>query len=359
MAVVMLSPTRALVDVFVGAQENPTRKPLRVRKRLANTTEVEAHRVEADIARALRVDGKWTRADGDARETLPATPTALRTLRSALELAYNDVEEGWRDQRNGVASFQRARAAIKIIGIETPCREVDRKAYAKVRETLERDGRSKATVRHYLQALHRVLYFAERERWITARPTWTRQPIFNARMFTFSTELEREALAYFQAIQQNDMADLITLGVECGFRLGELLSLEGKRVDLKSGLVLVPNTLSKTASWRQVVLTSRAREVLSRRVSAWEHGLLFPGWYHRKVSDMMHQLREHLGLEDNKECVFHATRHTCGSRMAAKGVPLAIIMEQLGHKNPQMTMRYVHMSALERRRVLVEKMEAE
>lgn len=71
----------------------------------------------------------------------------------------------------------------------------------------------------------------------------------------------------------------------------------------------------------------------------------------------MQEVREHLGEGDNKECVFHATRHTCGTRMAAKGVPLPVMMEQLGHKNPQMTMRYVHMSAIERKRVLVAKME--
>ncbi len=68
MAVVILSPTRALLDVFVGAQDNPTRKPLRVRKRLANITEVEAKRMEADITRSLRIDGKWTHVDGDERD---------------------------------------------------------------------------------------------------------------------------------------------------------------------------------------------------------------------------------------------------------------------------------------------------
>ncbi len=361
MATVMLTPTRALVDVFVGAADNPTRKPLRVRRRLANITEVEAKRLEADIATALREEGKYVVVDemrGGIRETFPPVPMSGRTLRDALDIAFNDVEEGWRNQRDGDGSWRRARSAIKLIGMDTLCKDVSRKTYAKLREDLERDDKSPATIRAYIQSVHRVLYFAEREGWITARPTWKRQRLSNARQFTFSKELEREALAYFQAIQQHDMADIFTLGIEAGFRLGEILSLEGKRVDLQQGLALIPDALAKNGSWRQVVLTTKAREVLARRIAAWGRGLLFPGWYHGKVSDMMCQLRASLGQEENKECCFHATRHTCGTRMAAKGVPLTIMMEQLGHKNPQMTMRYVHMSAIERRRVLVEKMES-
>lgn len=274
MAVVMLSPTRALLDVFVGAQESPTRKPLRVRKRLANITEVEAKRMAVDIEAALREEGRCVVVDErrGARETFPPVPMSGRTLRDALDLAFNDVEEGWRNQRDGDGSWRRARSAIKMIGMDTLCKDVDRKTYAKLREDLERDGKSPSTVRAYIQSVHRVLYFAEREGWIKARPTWKRQRIANARAFTFSAELEREALAYFLAIQQYDMADLFTLGIECGFRLGEMLSLEGCRVDLVQGLALIPDTLAKNGRWRQVVLTTKAREVLTQRVAAWGKG---------------------------------------------------------------------------------------
>jgi integrase len=201
-----------------------------------------------------------------------------------------------------------------------------------------------------------VLYFAEREGWIAGRPRWKRQRLNNARLFTFTEAQDKEALAYFQAIQQPTMADLYTLGVDAGLRLGELLSLEGQRVDLKSGLVHVTGELAKNGEDRHVVLTSRAKGVLASRIERFGKGMLFPTWTRRMVSHYMQALREHLGVE-TAECCFHATRHTCGSRMAIKGVPLKVMMDQLGHKRPEMSLRYIHATATERKRVILEAME--
>ncbi len=41
----------------------------------------------------------------------------------------------------------------------------------------------------------------------------------------------------------------------------------------------------------------------------------------------------------------HDLRHAFGTRLAANGVDPRTIMELMGHKNIEMTMRYIHTSA--------------
>lgn len=41
---------------------------------------------------------------------------------------------------------------------------------------------------------------------------------------------------------------------------------------------------------------------------------------------------------------FHTTRHTFGSWLAIKGVPIKTIQELPGHKDISMTMRYAHLA---------------
>ena len=46
------------------------------------------------------------------------------------------------------------------------------------------------------------------------------------------------------------------------------------------------------------------------------------------------------------EISFHVLRHTHGSALAMKGVPMGVIAEQLGHADTRMTERhYAHLSA--------------
>lgn len=359
MSFVAVTASRFHLDIFIPAAESPTRKPLRVRKRMVNVTEAEATKLHAEIETALRRDGQWrpaSRAGETPEPALPKSPCSERTLSAALELAWNCKEEGWCRNRDGRASFKLAQEAIAVLGTQTPCAKVTRKDFAKVREGLEAKGNSERNIQSKQQALYRVLHFAMKEDWITARPFYKRPKINNARLFTFSPTMEKAVLDYWRAIQCFDMCDLFVLGVECGFRLNEVLTLEGKRVALADSLVLIPDALAKNGQFRQVVATERAREVLRRRMDLHGQGLLFPTWTKGKVSDRMIAAREYLDEEDNREFCFHATRHTAGTRMAERGVPLAMMMEQLGHKTAAMTMRYLHMSPFERRNTILKAM---
>jgi integrase len=50
------------------------------------------------------------------------------------------------------------------------------------------------------------------------------------------------------------------------------------------------------------------------------------------------------GLKTPDGVTYHTTRHTFGSWLAMRGVPIKTIQELLGHKNISMTMRYAHLT---------------
>jgi integrase len=49
-----------------------------------------------------------------------------------------------------------------------------------------------------------------------------------------------------------------------------------------------------------------------------------------------------MGLNDDKEFVFHALRHTCATRMVDAKIELLAIKKWLGHKRVETTERYAH-----------------
>lgn len=353
-----------LVDVYVPASESPTQKALRIRRKLRATTKTEAEKLAVEIEHALRLHGVWNEDESAVTLSFPpqgTTPygawpaTNSKTLGAALTLAWNDLEEGWARNRDGLNSFKSAKEAIMLVGgPDMPCARIRREHYGILREALEKRNLAMGTVNRHMQSLNRVLYFAEREGWIRSRPKFKRPKVSNQRLFTFDDEQIVDSLAYFKAIRCDDMHDLYLIGVDCGLRLGEMLAIEASNVDVRQGLLRVDSEVAKNGERRFVVLTPRVLDMLKARIKTTKQGeRLFKDWSHRKTTWRMDGLREHLGVTDT-DCVFHSTRHTCGTRMALAGVPLNVMMEQLGHKRPEMSMRYIHSTASQRKKVILE-----
>ena len=63
-------------------------------------------------------------------------------------------------------------------------------------------------------------------------------------------------------------------------------------------------------------------------------------------------------LADVPKFRFHDLRHTFGTRLAEKGVPIHLIAELMGHADIRRTMKYVHAATLSKKlaaALLVEK----
>lgn len=349
-----------IVDVKVAAAHNPSREDRRVRVSAKDYD--EAIRLEAMVRYELQRTGNWTGVDSLAQTGKPKRGAG--TLKAALQLAWDDAFEGWGlpTARTGLLQYRNAKACIDILGEETLCASVTREDYQRVALVLREKANSSDTITRKLQALHRVLHFAVQARWIKARPHWKRPTPGQPREFTFSPDLEADVVGYFSGVLGlPDLADLFTLGIDTGARLGELLALDAQDIDLANRFARVRGKddgrggrSTKNGDVRTVILVDRAMETLRRRLEATGRtGKLFPGWDASKVARRMVQAREALGHEHNPAFTFHATRHTCGTRMAQDGVELFTMMDQLGHRTPSITRRYVNMSPDARRTAIL------
>ena len=365
MAYVALGSDRYAFDVFVSPRESVTGKAIRFRIRRSCPAD-KAKALDAEITHAVFTRGTWSPATSEVLGVVgipasaPAKPNTRATIADALDLAWNDSEDGWKNARAGKRQYENARDVVLILGAHRPCSSITKDDYGMVRTALHEKGNSEATITRKLQAFYRTLHHAEAQGWIKTRPKFKRRKLNNARRFTFSELQEQQCIAYFRANSGmlKGMDELFIAGIDGGFRLNEILTLTGDRVDPKTRLVFIPDEQAKNGEFRQVVITERLADILSRRMEQNGKGLLFPGWSARTVSDLMQAAREQID-PGNIEFVFHATRHTHITRWAARGLELTALMDQAGHKTPSITMRYIHMTATSRMRLMQEAMDRE
>ncbi len=159
--------------------------------------------------------------------------------------------------------------------------------------------------------------------------------------FLSAAEIRRlaEVLTRHEADHPQAMA-IIRMLLFTGCRIGEIVSLKWRYY--REGKLFLPD--SKTGP-RTIWLSSAAREVLvclSRR-AVW----IYPsprenGFLHAvTVGRVWHRLRVEANLCDVR---IHDLRHTYASMALAQGETVLTIGRLLGHRNPETTLKYIHLS---------------
>lgn len=150
------------------------------------------------------------------------------------------------------------------------------------------------------------------------------------------------------------LKDMVRVAVSTGLRRGELLVLRWSDVDLTSGYLHVANRgdhTTKGGNERSVPLAGDALDVLTRldmERSDESDGPVFTdgrGLPIKKdrVSKRFKFFCRKAKLRRREDLHFHCLRHTCGSWLAMKGIPMRVIQQILGHSSVSVTERYSHL----------------
>lgn len=129
-----------------------------------------------------------------------------------------------------------------------------------------------------------------------------------------------------------------------GLRKSEVLGLEWPMVDWQHSCFHLP----ETKRGQRTVLVSHEVMVLLREVQAAYRnpvvGLVIRGRNGTKLTSLNYtwnSIRQAAGIPDVR---IHDLRHSFASDALMAGVPLAIVGEMLGHRNPSTTQRYAHLA---------------
>ena len=151
------------------------------------------------------------------------------------------------------------------------------------------------------------------------------------------------------------LADLVVVAVDTGCRIGEILALTWKDVDLNTGSIRVPT--EKGGKPRSLYMTQRVRDVLSSAPKGIHPDVVVFQRPRRKyrvetTGGAFKIAARRAGL--SKDVTFHALRHTFATRQVEKGTNAFVLQAMLGHKKLDMVLRYAHVSPNDIRSAMVE-----
>jgi integrase len=211
---------------------------------------------------------------------------------------------------------------------------------------------SGTTVNRALETLKAMFYQAERMGYFVKNPvvgvSMFQQPLDSMRVITFD-----EQRAYMTNAS-NLLRDIAEVMLDTGLRPEEVFLIKVENVDFEQKTIF--NPFGKTKAARRVVpMTENVSSLLKCRIrESVRHATPFvfpsPRDSQRPIGSVKRAHRaaaERAGIKGHFR--LYDFRHTFATRAAAAGMSLPTLAAILGHATIQMTMRYVHPAAEEKR----------
>ena len=207
--------------------------------------------------------------------------------------------------------------------------------------------RSPATVARYMTSMSHAVNLAVREwEWLESNPfSRVKKPTEPRGRVRFLDDEERDKLlASCQASKSKALYPIVILAISTGMRMGEILNLKWKDIDLSRSRLVLHET--KNNERRAVPIVGLAQQVMKKlsKVRRIDSPLVFPGSDPEKPINIRTAFDSAVDNAKIEDFRFHDLRHTAASYLAMNGATLAEIAEVLGHKTLQMVKRYAHLS---------------
>ena len=154
-----------------------------------------------------------------------------------------------------------------------------------------------------------------------------------ARTNYLTKEQIRDVLTYISERSQN----MVAFAIGTGMRLGEILRLDWKDIDLTNNIIHI--YISKSGYQREVPIMPSLKELLLK-MEPKPYGKVFNISVKQVTADFKQAL-EQAGITD---ICFHSCRHTFASHFMMSGGSITDLQRILGHSDLKLTQRYAHLS---------------
>jgi len=297
-----------------------------------------------------RSTGKFTKKEAKLVEAvekkmlMERVTLSPREKRARLKLseAINKIyDEKWKHNKDGCKSYRNAEIVKELIG-DVPISTIDEDVVSELVIKLESRGIKPGTVNRYLAALKTLLRH-NRQPW--EHITLKKEPIGRTRVVT-DNEATR-AVELFRNTDHpprrryfSDVADLLEVLADTGWRLSEILFITYKHINFEANLIT--SWVNKGKKPKSIPMTCRVRSIMLRRKA---NGATRPfNMTVAQVERAWNWVRNVMGLQHDKEFVPHSLRHTCASSLVNADIDLYVVKEWLGHGTIRQTERYAHLN---------------
>jgi integrase len=211
-------------------------------------------------------------------------------------------------------------------------------------EDVRRGCASPNRVLTYLKA---ALNLAWRNGLVASDDAWRRVKPFRSVEAPLVRYLSNDEMAQLRNASTGGFRDLVYLALLTGCRYGELTRF--KVADYNADVGTLSVRIAKGGKVRHVTLTDEASIFVDRLVAGRTPGeplLRRDDGRAWKRAEQVRPMREACARAGIVPSVgFHVLRHTHGSLLAMRGVPMAVIARQLGHADTRMTEKhYAHLA---------------
>jgi len=339
------------------------------RERLSAATrdKVQALRREQLVVDALMEDTSVPRdilkalALGQARTVQAAAHAkrAARTLQEAFSDALND-RNFWKKKASVAAIRANCNVVCRYLGAAKPLNNMTQADVDDLVERMEADGYAPSTINRKLQVLLAALKReAEAARFTAPMPKYTpASERDRARQFTFTLEDEELVLSRVLAWDAlpdaqttgrlrkrdgHDYHDLFVFLADIGCRLTQALNVRWSDIERSAGSTSIRFWRAgeqKGGVTRTIPCTRRVADLLERRRRTCMRA---PGPFalltKTRADKLWNRALKGTHLETETECVIHALRHTCATRMLAMTGDIKLVQEWIGHRDITTTAR--------------------
>ena len=268
----------------------------------------------------------------------------IKTWGQALEYTFK-TRHSWRHGNGAKTAAINAGHFTRIRGLSFPVGRITQPILNEVSVELEDEGKSDATINRVVSAVSTVLNHCAFDGLIPAPAKFRRRKEHEGRInFYTKEEVSRLSHAAVDPFMREDAAEIIKVAAYTGMRQGELLKLKAKDVDFGLNVIHVggrPDVQTKAGNYRSIPIHTHIATLLERRIDNVGSNVRVFGdeWNDKdQLLRVFKKVNRYIGKDETY--VFHTLRHSFGTWCAEAGVPIRTIMDLMGHKRIETTLRY-------------------
>ena len=269
--------------------------------------------------------------------------TDIKTWSQALDYTFK-TRHAWRHGNGAKTAAINAGHFTRLRGSSFPVGKITQPIIAQVSIELEDEGKSDATINRVVSAVSTVLNHCAFDGLIAQPSKFRRRQESEGRPLFYTKEQVDQMYDISKDIfQRDDLADIMMVGAYTGMRQGELLKLKVKDIDWSLNTIHVggrPDVKTKAANYRTVPIHEKVSDILRSRYDGLAGTVrVFDDWHDKdQLLRAFAKVRRFAGIEDTY--VFHCLRHSFATWCAEAGVPIRTLMDLMGHKRIETTLRY-------------------